>query len=555
MEKSKFTSILSIPDFDHISIREAESLFYAYKEKNVFRGGFFDEDVWAVCDEYANYRFNFCISVAEFEQFSKFLHIDLLQFKKCLKTYIMCQMGQLAIDSLQSIINGVKKVIAYSVTNLFDLANEQGVIFVNKVAEFFSMLPAEGRENELSYILDSLDAVDDQIRAKNKPGQRQLAAFESYFRFGDIVDSFWAESEDLREKLFFFPIYLWWHISGIIPMRPREFVLTPRNCLRISGDRTFLSIRKNKIKGSEKTISYRIDEDYIMKNYEIPEHLVKEIEWYLEETKDYFGTDIQTLFIADTHYAKWDRCKPYTSRYYTYVNLSTCLRYFFEEVINGRYGYTIVFERGDMRLKDREINYLHLGDTRHLSLINIIAEGATPMIAMMLAGHDEPDMASNYYANISQMIECKTYRQYKKMLKGKQMYSISESKSALRIGEFTLLEDNSRCYSAHMRMGGFSDCYKVAGPSGEIGYCKACTYHRDEGKMFGDSKDLYKGMIEKECASLDEIVKRVRKTRGDPEEIMQALLNLRSAEYSYQQYLMETMEEEESGKSEENHNR
>lgn len=60
---------------------------------------------------------------------------------------------------------------------------------------------------------------------------------------------------------------------------------------------------------------------------------------------------------------------------------------------------------------------------------------------------------------------------------------------------------------------------------------------------------MYVNKIENECRLLDDIVKKVRKEKGDVEDIIQVVLRLRDADYSYQQYLMEKMEEKENGKS------
>lgn len=85
--------------------------------------------------------------------------------------------------------------------------------------------------------------------------------------------------------------------------------------------------------------------------------------------------------------------------------------------------------------KLQAIQYMNLGDTRHLALINLIAEGATPMIAMELAGHDNPVMSAHYFSNITNWIECKTYHQYKRLIKGKQEYTISQYVPTLEVGK------------------------------------------------------------------------------------------------------------------------
>lgn len=59
-------------------------------------------------------------------------------------------------------------------------------------------------------------------------------------------------------------------------------------------------------------------------------------------------------------------------------------------------------------------------------------------------------------------------------------------------------------------------------------------------------KDIYKNKIENECHVLEEVVKKVRSGKGEPEEIISVILRLRDSDYSYRQYLLEKMEEEDN---------
>ena len=65
--------------------------------------------------------------------------------------------------------------------------------------------------------------------------------------------------------------YLWWKITGVIPLRPREFLLTSRNCLCKDRDEYFLTLRRNNLKGSSssKIVKYKIEEDYFDTTYQI----------------------------------------------------------------------------------------------------------------------------------------------------------------------------------------------------------------------------------------------------------------------------------------------
>lgn len=543
MGKEKYNVVFAISNMTETTVGEARKLFLGYKDSRVFLNKSFDDECWFACDEYANYTLDYRINIADYQEFRKKTGMDREEFQKYLKTYCICQMGALAIGAIRGIIHTVKKVIACKTDCYEELYEGGSGQYIGRVSEFLSLLGKNDENEELMELLGILDDVEDTVRVSTNGGQRTLAAFESYFRFDEILKRFWAESDDEDEKLFFFPVWMWWNISAVIPLRPREFVLTPRQCITEADGKYYLTVRRSRLKGTGKTKSYKISKDYNTSRYQIPQSLAEEIRWYQEKTKDYPNTNINTLFVTDTHYSRWQRRSPYNSMYFTYINLRTCLRYFYDEIVIGRYGYSVIFERGNSVLSnEQEINYLQLGDTRHLALINLIAEGATPMVAMLLAGHDNPEMSSHYYSNISTLIECRTYRQYKQLTEGKQAYQLSTFEGRLHTGEFVLLEDNSRCYSAEIRKGSFSDCYKTVGPGGEVGLCQECRYHTDEGMSFRDAKQLYKNKIQQQCKNLEDIVRKIRSGRGEPEEIVQELLKLRDHNYSYKQYLLETME-------------
>lgn len=545
-----YSTVITIPEIDEITIADARRQFFAYKGKRIVETGLFDDDKWMLSDERDRRGFDFAINEAEFHDFSMKLNLTSGEFKEYLKTFIVCNMGALSLTSLQHIILAVKRT-AYSVNkeSTFHLS-ESEVQWLNYVTDFFAMLPTDGREEAVDDLLEQCDDALDQYCFSKGRTQRSLATFESYFRFHDVLKRFWAEATDEEEKLFFFPVWLWWHITGVVPMRPHEFVLTPRNCLTVADGKFYLTIRKNKVKGSKKTKGYRLNEDYQTARYQIPAELGKEIQWYLSRTSDCRTTDIDTLLVTETHYDMWQRKAPYTSRYFTYTNLNTCLRYYYEKILQERYSYRVLVDyAGSILPEDDVIEYIRLGDTRHIALINLIAEGASPVTAMLLAGHDNPEMSAHYYSNISTLVECRVYRQYQKMITGGQVYALSKPQSKLCVGEAVPCSYGGYCYSRKVRNDDYSECYKVTGPAGEMGYCPNCDYYRDDNKGFHDAKELYVKRIENEGKLLNAIVKQVRKGHGDTEDIISILNRLSGAAYSYAQYLTETMEVE-NGKAE-----
>lgn len=542
MGKNKFRVITPLMDITDLTVKQAERTFFAYKDKKIIIDCVFADDQWFLTDEYANYTFDFRIAPDDYKQFGESINLTLEDFKLYLKTFVIGLMGSYIIGSIRNLIHYIKKFVTCLADDLNNFKDASFIVFLQRMSDFVSVIPSDGREKQLDKLLLQIDDVQDNIFLMSPAlkKQRMLATFDSYFLFNDILQKFWDDCQNLQEKIFFYPLRFWWTISGVVPMRPREVLLTQRNCLSVIDGKNYLTIRKNKIKGNGRTKEYKINSDYTTFKCEIPENIANEIQWYVNATDSYMDNELLTLFLTDTHYTKWDRSRPSNSRYYTYVNLRTCLRYFYTDIICGRYGYNIVDRINGQHLGENEINYLHLGDTRHIALINSILEGANPAIAAVLAGQETPEVTAHYYSNITELIECKTYRQLKSLAKGNKNYVINRPSHLLNIGEFITLEDDSRCYSERVRRGDFSDCCKVCGPGGEIGYCPDCTYHRSNGSVFRDESDAYKNRIMLDCENLTSITEKVRKSQGSQEEILQALLKLSSSSYSYQQFLYET---------------
>ena len=224
------SSVLLIPQLDEASYKEANRLFLSYKSENIITFGFIDDSKWDVTDEYQNYTLNFEPNDFSLE-FLETIGISLDEFVKAVKTYVLFKFGDLAFASLRDFLYELK-----CFTRQFDFEREEFVdsrIYnkCNQISEFFSLLKVDN-ESKLEQVFSALEALTDEFREYYPSDQRTLASFESYFKFNDIVKHFWEESTSLNEKLFYFPVYLWWNLSGVLPMRPREFVLTPRNCLK-----------------------------------------------------------------------------------------------------------------------------------------------------------------------------------------------------------------------------------------------------------------------------------------------------------------------------------
>ena len=527
---------ISVKNFNLNTLRDIEvaQIFKAYKDAGIILTGSLDSNKWQLTDEYENCTFNFNISKDDFIEYETNLDLSLDDFVFRLKAYILTQLGDINLNTLRQFLCDLKKVIAFSYDDLSYELEDANIHSLQRIFDFFNLIKTSERCEDYRYILES---IRNNIIIVNSDRKRLLASFNSYFLFEDLIQKFWKESQDEDERLFFFPIWYWWRLSTILPTRPREIVLTPRNCLRKQNKEWYLTVRKDNKKGNNKKKTYKIDTDYSLFSFVITEDFASDIKWYLDKTSQYERNELNTLFITETHYKRWERSKPYNSRYFTYINLNTCLRYFFEFIVQDYYGYELIDDISRKHLSPNQIHKFCLGDTRHLSLIGVIFSGAPASVAKVLAGHDSIDIGSHYYTNIASFVETQTYRNYKR-LTTKERFSLSEYRQP--IGKNFVKVSGGNCYSINYSNGIFSDCLNSIGSNGEIGNCPNCPYFRTSGRLFSNSKEEYENKINSSYKALKMTTQAIRKAKGYEEDISRQLYEINNLANEYSKYLMET---------------
>ncbi|HEL0667795.1 TPA: hypothetical protein TUW61_001487 [Streptococcus equi subsp. zooepidemicus] len=546
-----FRTVHHAIEFDYAMIEQATEYFEDYVEKGIILTQEFAANKWQMTNEYANISFLFNVNTFQYNRYYEpLLGVAYTEFVDYLKSFIILSMDKHVLPSLQYFLRDIKRLIKETRQNILEDVTGIKITSPTLCIDFFSSLPCyeDTLLNQLMEQLDNMITTQYAIRPKQ---QRKLAQFQSYFTFNDILTDYWSKELPEEERLFYYPLYLWWQITAVVPLRPREFLLTPQDCLSENEGKFFLTLRRNNLKGKDKSVSHKISEDYYQTTYEIPLKLAESIQEYMNLTKNQISTELSTLFTIDSHYKKWNRSAGSNNRFLTYTNLNTILKYFFNEVISEQYGYEVHYINSPSRLKENEINYIHIGDTRHIAMINLIAEGSSPVTAMLLAGHDNVTTSSHYFSNLSQFIECRSYQMYRKLTSSQTAYEISKSQPRYTIGKsYIQLDNKGRCYSPRYAAGDFSDCLKVISFHAELGACTSCPFYRKLGKDYFSMDNSYKKSIDEEALIVDQAIKRVREGKGHIEEIGEALLKLKTVSHSYQEYLATkqiALEEETSG--------
>lgn len=517
---------MPIREIDADMLRYAKSIFSDYKNRGVILNGEFEDMSWILSNEVE------CkgLTVLTFEGGSQkkgmgWIGCSYHKYLECVKAYIMLNLGEIGLSSLQEIARALKRL---AITSVEDAV--AGSKCITHIIALLQIIP--GGNEQRDYVIEELEEKIDRIsRNRRKGQQRSLADFKSYLRFHDILTEYWQRADE-KQKLFYFPLYFWWNLTAILPLRPMEFLLTPRNCLHTNGSEYILTVRRTKLKGRNEKIMYCIAEDYEQKEYSIPAYLAFELQLYIGATEKMKSAEIDTLFRQSPHCCYLGTTIISSSRYYTYAYLKTCLRRFYSEVIEPSH---------------KEVSHIQLGDTRHLAMTNLIISGGSPVICRELAGHSGIDISSHYYSNISNLVECVTLERCRKskadvaLISGSMKYPVSKPVDMTKVS-------GGWCNSQDVKEGRIDDCLKITDEKGHIGECRCCCHYYPSNQgirlEFLDAKSG-KEQVDADSQYLIRMIELVRNGLGYTEDIGSALLRLQRSSNHYGRCLWEKINREE----------
>jgi hypothetical protein len=502
-----------VTGIDDETLAHAKSIFDGYHCTGVIQNSNFSDDEWMLTDQVRKTTLRFGRDELIFHANARrWIGCSYRCFVEVVKAYTVFHLGSLGLSGIRELVRGLLCLAGKSFDDL-----PEGV----HAMEFLKLLP--GGSDTRDQVIEAIEERLLFAPRKYSKHQRVLADFETYFRFNDSLEEFWSAALE-RERLFYFPVYFWWNLTAILPLRPSEFLLTPRQCLERQGAEIILSLRRTKMKGGGQKIRYSIDGDYKIVKYAVPEKMALEIERYQRATQGMLPVSLGTLFVHQPHYSYFSKIASTASVYYTYQNLSYCLRRFQENVMGVSEG-------------ESKIN---LGDTRHLAMISLIVSGGSPVICKELAGHEDINVSSHYYTNISRFVECATYEIYRKQ-RGGRVDMLEHRKPC---AHESVPVNGGRCGSAVYIAGDITDCVRSIGPDVELGHCLSCQYFIDDKSgrylLFSNPAERRK-QVDEDSKYLMRVLEMVRKGKGCNEDIQSALLRLQHSSSTYSRCLYEKM--------------
>ncbi|WP_410496331.1 hypothetical protein QTL86_02010 [Cellulosilyticum sp. ST5] len=494
----------------------ARNNFRVFKENKVILSNFSDS-VWTITDQTNTVRLDFrCDEVLIKKSLKK---TSVTEYIDYLKYYMLLLFGKNSILLLRRTVKNI--IIAIEATECFtNKPNDDGVLWKYGVSEFIDLAP------EATLVVEEIM----EERQYDIIHKREIAEFQSYFLLNDILEDYWQKANEMEKDLFY-PILLWWKISMIIPVRPTEFTIIPKDCIRIEKEHYFLKIRRTHLKGTRGThIRYNIENDYTIYEYEVSKEIAELVVEYRERTKKYKEAEIDSLFSDDM-------CKKVLrtvfnqssiKKEYPHLRLSRfylILEYFYTFIVQDLYGYRIIMkeelqevdEMGEQRyLEEDEIIRVTLGDSRHISLQNMLLNGCTILMAKEITKHDTIDMIFHYSNNMKNLVKCRAYNLYRLQTNKVDTINLDRGSVLKKWLPDNTLEsmevDNGKCFSpSFVNENNPIDCYKVAGD------CQLCKWFK--GDLSSENKILEKQekKLEEKIARLNMWVSSLAKRKNEEE--------------------------------------
>lgn len=495
-EHEGFTKLLLFHELDEGTKRNAEKRFMEYKSRGVIQKGTFYDEEWVLYDEVKRRHIRFAVAEGKIQEWTGCTDDCYLNY---VRAYIVLLLGMLTVNTIAEISKSLVRLGTAS----FDEASSWDV-YTSHVLHFLEMIP-----DSPGYIGPVMERIEEN-RTLDGWGKksRKLAGFRYFLRFERMVESFWKTADEDR-KAYFFPIYLWWRLTSILPLRATEFLLLPRDCVHQEKEKWILTVRRTRLKKGMLRVGYTIDSDFSLHRYEIPEWMAEEILSYKNQSSKNGTHSQDTLF---------EPASKTSLGYMTYDQMRRKLVEFRKEV------------SGD---PDYPVN---LGDTRHLAMISLILSGGSPVVCRELAGHESIDISSNYYANLSSVIESAVYERYREH---KGTISL-EGSIKLRLDGYSgmvRVKDGSCDFNA-VADGDISECMKSYGSSGRFGDCRNCIhFYPDKGGLRLVMQKEFREKVDEDGIFLMEMIEQVRRGNGEQEDIRSALLRLQNSSAAYRKIL------------------
>lgn len=387
--------------------------------------------------------------------------------------------------------------------------------FCTSIRNFFSFVPSAGVIEYIEVLSKVQNRTVTSYKNRPLPNFADIKIFHTVLM--DYVEKIEIGSQDY---LRFYPIYLWWQLTTIIPLRPSEFCSIKRNGLIIEKNKYYLQLPRMKQKNNRRRIQV-VDKILISKQ------LAENIEAYIEVTERYGKTETLLSYRAyASHPLHFTFEKKINPNRFSSNNFAVLLESFYYHVIQNKYKYdvkdynTLLYIQKSNQLKMNSdcmgtiLRRVRPGDTRHFAMMNLLRQGYHIVEMARIAGH-----TSLYAQN--------PYQQHDDLYYDFELIKIADflgaKSNVQKQRESSSMIKNVRLMMGKVDitpMGGYQDKLDVGYCTDELKRCPShfsklhihCPYWRIGQEEFLERKD--------------EIAKELTESQSNINRMLQTLINL-----------------------------
>ncbi|MFS1517387.1 site-specific integrase [Bacillus sp. SCS-151] len=215
----------------------------------------------------------------------------------------------------------------------------------------------------------------------NNSSARRLSKGKDVLKLDNSINQYFVDGFNSPSRLFFAPIFLWWKITNIIPIRISEYCTMKKDCISQKNGRYYLMLPREKKPGTKRRIQ-------VVDTLEITKDIFDLIDDYIQLTKPYRESKtlisyraILALEDKNTNRERMKKNKDYFNRFV----FQKLLERFYRDVVYGEYKISV----------ERQVKP---NDTRHFAFCSLLLQGISPIEIARLGGHSSLE-AQYHYSN------------------------------------------------------------------------------------------------------------------------------------------------------------
>ncbi|NHC43442.1 hypothetical protein G6549_26700 [Bacillus sp. MM2020_1] len=254
-------------------------------------------------------------------------------------------------------------------------------------------------------INDSKDYIEILLNIKEisrYENVREIPTYSNFILFDEIIHDFMLNTTPyLREK--YYPIFIWWRLTSVIPIRPIEFIEILNEGIRYETkeEAFYVLIPRRKQQPDPINNSKQIAIQHELK-------LNKEVYYIISDFRELANIGNSKYLFPLSAYTKFLKREDLSLKrihYKEHMNwqqMTTLLDEFFDKIVNSQFNIEVVQTREEL---DREnehktIKRFNLGDTRHMSICMMMMQGFSELTIAQMAGHKDIRTQSHYSSHI-----------------------------------------------------------------------------------------------------------------------------------------------------------